>query len=123
MRLATIAIVFGATLVTLGPALAGPGTPGTGGLVLAQGAETSPVIEVRNHAGAFIGGLIIGGLLGGAIASQGGMYSPVYPYPYYRPYPMYPVDPAVGYCMGRFRSYDPYSMTYLGYDGRRHPCP
>jgi hypothetical protein len=26
-------------------------------------------------------------------------------------------------CMQRFRSYDPGSGTYLGYDGHRHPCP
>jgi hypothetical protein len=30
---------------------------------------------------------------------------------------------AVAYCSQRFRSYDPASGTYLGYDGRRHPCP
>ncbi len=30
---------------------------------------------------------------------------------------------AIGYCMRRFRSYDPESMTYLGSDGLRHPCP
>jgi hypothetical protein len=28
----------------------------------------------------------------------------------------------IGYCMRRFRSYDSYSMTYRGYDGRRHRC-
>lgn len=33
-----------------------------------------------------------------------------------------PAD-AVGYCMSRFKSYDPNSGTYLGYDGLRHPCP
>ena len=27
------------------------------------------------------------------------------------------------YCVRRFRSYDPRSGTYLGYDGYRHPCP
>lgn len=27
------------------------------------------------------------------------------------------------YCEQRFRSYDPASGTYLGYDGQRHPCP
>ncbi len=26
-------------------------------------------------------------------------------------------------CLQRFRSYDPGSGTYLGRDGRRHPCP
>jgi hypothetical protein len=30
---------------------------------------------------------------------------------------------AEAYCLRRFRSYDPESGTYLGYDGRRHPCP
>jgi hypothetical protein len=28
-----------------------------------------------------------------------------------------------GYCEQRFRSYDPASGTYLGFDGLRHPCP
>ena len=26
-------------------------------------------------------------------------------------------------CVQRFKSYDQDSGTYLGYDGRRHPCP
>jgi hypothetical protein len=25
--------------------------------------------------------------------------------------------------MQRYKSYDPASGTYLGYDGQRHPCP
>lgn len=29
----------------------------------------------------------------------------------------------VDYCIQRYRSYDPQSMTYLGNDGRRHRCP
>ena len=29
----------------------------------------------------------------------------------------------VAYCAARFRSYDPATETYLGYDGARHPCP
>lgn len=32
-------------------------------------------------------------------------------------------DDGVGYCMQRYRSYDPNSGTFLGYDGLRHPCP
>jgi hypothetical protein len=66
------------------------------------------------------------GVLGGAII--GGMLANPY---YYGPGPYYPepgyVVPlpgnAVAYCMQRFRSYDPGSGTYLGYDGYRHPCP
>src|SRR5579871_579620 len=38
-----------------------------------------------------------------------------------------PVEgPVVGdasYCAQRYRSYDPASGTYLGFDGLRHPCP
>jgi hypothetical protein len=30
---------------------------------------------------------------------------------------------AVASCEARFRSYDPASGTYLGFDGTRHPCP
>lgn len=56
-------------------------------------------------------------------------YGPYYgyqpePYAYgpprraYRAY----VDPDA-WCASRFRSYDPYSHTYLGYDGFRHSCP
>jgi hypothetical protein len=30
---------------------------------------------------------------------------------------------SIAYCQQRFRSYDPASGTYLGYDGIRHPCP
>jgi hypothetical protein len=34
-------------------------------------------------------------------------------------------EPGAGsasWCAQRYRSYDPSSGTYLGYDGRRHPC-
>jgi hypothetical protein len=30
---------------------------------------------------------------------------------------------AIAECMRRFKSYDVRTMTYLGYDGLRHPCP
>ncbi|HWM47184.1 MAG TPA: BA14K family protein [Xanthobacteraceae bacterium] len=30
---------------------------------------------------------------------------------------------AAAACAQRYHSYDPASGTYLGYDGRRHPCP
>jgi hypothetical protein len=66
--------------------------------------------------GALLGGAIIGGILA----------APYYygPGPYYGPGYVAPVPgDAVGYCMQRFRSYDPGSGTYLGFDGLRHPCP
>ena len=67
--------------------------------------------------GYYGGGFAAGAILGGLLAA---------PY-YYGPPPGYyygpPPGDAVAYCMQRFKSYDPRSGTYLGYDGYRHPCP
>lgn len=65
--------------------------------------------------GAGLAGFAAGALIGGALASQ--------PRYYYAPGPGYYGSSAVAYCERRFRSYDPASGTYLGYDGYRHPCP
>jgi len=87
--------------------------------------------------GGFIPGAIAGAVIGGAIASAPyGYYgAPGYAYPpgyyddgYYDQGPVVvaPVpegDDAVAWCMQTYRSYDPRSGTYLGYDGYRHPCP
>jgi len=69
-------------------------------------------------------GFAAGALLGSALASR-----PYYDYGYYGP-PAYAYEPGPGYpddaeayCEAHFRSYDPASGTYLGYDGRRHTCP
>ncbi|QFU14945.1 BA14K family protein [Microvirga thermotolerans] len=58
-------------------------------------------------------GLATGAIIGGALAQQQ-QAAPVY---------AAPGNGAVAYCAQRFKSYDPASGTYLGYDGRRHPCP
>ena len=55
---------------------------------------------------AALGGLAAGAIIGGAIANSQARASD-----------------ADAYCSQRFRSYDPASGTYLGYDGNRHPCP
>lgn len=52
-------------------------------------------------------GIAAGALVGGAIAAQRTRR----------------IDPAIQYCIDRFRSYDIASQTYMGYDGRRHACP
>lgn len=82
------------------------------------------------HRGAGIGlGFATGALIGSALASR-----PYYGGPYYGSYAYgggpYVVDEGYAasdsdtqYCMQRFKSYDPSSGTYLGYDGARHPCP
>jgi hypothetical protein len=74
-----------------------------------------------------------GALIGGAIATQNqGYYYPDQNYPGYSD-PGYVYSEAaplaynngdsVGYCEQTFRSYDPTSGSYLGYDGFRHACP
>lgn len=75
-------------------------------------------------AGAIIGGAIVGAAqpYGYAPGYYGG-YAPGYYGPAYVAAPAYVGGDAVSYCAQRFRSYDPYSGTYLGYDGFRHPCP
>jgi len=94
---------------------------------------------------------VAGAIVGGAIAAaqpwnygyyDGYAYAPGYGYDYapgyaygpagYNDYayaPGYTTGPAYSggdsdaYCSQRFRSYDPSSGTYMGYDGRRHSCP
>ena len=71
-----------------------------------------PAIEprrgpVRTSGTAVVGaGLAAGAVIGGAIANSQAR-----------------ANDAVAYCSQRYRSYDPASGTYLGYDGNRHPCP
>ena len=77
-------------------------------------------------------GIGTGLLLGGALAARpyyddyaydGGNYG-YNDYGYDRGYvAVAPGGDDAGYCAQRFRSYDPRSGTYLGYDGYRHPCP
>ncbi|MDO9412912.1 MAG: BA14K family protein [Pseudolabrys sp.] len=79
-----------------------------------------------NNGGAIIGGLAAGALLGGIIASQnrGPYYDDGYR-PVYREAPGYYAGGGGdrdAYCFSRYKSYDPRSGTYLGYDGYRHPC-
>ena len=57
-------------------------------------------------------GLATGAIIGGALAAQAAAPPPV----------AYSGD-VVAYCSQRFKSYDPASGTYLGYDGNRHSCP
>ncbi len=136
LKMTAASAVVGAAmlLAPTAPVSAMPLSPAAGGAVSAALHEASPLIEVqrrgrggyrRGGGGAGIAaGIAAGALLGGIIASQAApppayYYGPP-PRAYYGPPPG---DPAIEYCMQRFRSYDPVSMTYLGYDGLRHPCP
>ena len=68
-------------------------------------------------------GLAAGALIGGALAAP--HYYGVAPYYYGTAPGVYYGAPggSIAYCLQRFKSYDPASGTYLGYDGLRHPCP
>lgn len=62
----------------------------------------------RNYGwGPTIGGLAAGAIIGGAIANSQARAR----------------ADEVAYCSQRFKSYDPASGTYLGYNGMRHACP
>lgn len=118
-----LVIVLG--LCTAIPAQAVPLSAVSSGIVTA-GADIATVTQVqyrrgprpyhgpRRHydrrrgggdGGAVTAGVLGGLLLGAIIANQAQQQR------------------SVEYCMQRYRSYDPYSRTYLGYDGLRHPCP
>jgi hypothetical protein len=74
------------------------------------------------HGGGGLAGFAAGAILGGVLAAQEPYYyGPVYGPPVYGP-PVYDGN-GVAYCESRFKSYDPASGTYLGYDGYRHSCP
>ncbi|NEU99008.1 BA14K family protein, partial [Bradyrhizobium uaiense] len=76
-------------------------------------------------------GAVAGAVVGGALASGAYYgYGPGYyddSYGYYDDSAPVAVEAAPGgdasYCAQRYRSYDPASGTYLGFDGLRHPCP
>ena len=91
----------------------------------------------RDRGGGFIPGAVAGAVVGGALASSYGYYGGpgYYDQGYYgdqyyddggavavAPAPV-DGDDGVAYCMQTYRSYDPASGTYLGYDGLQHPCP
>ncbi len=126
-RLCTAALVVGTmSVMALQPAAAVPMTP--------NGATAQPVGHAesvryrhgwhhgRHHGwnrgpawrhhrygyggGAALGGLAAGAIIGGAIANSQAQAAQ-----------------NNEYCSQRFKSYDPSSGTYLGYDGQRHPCP
>ncbi|WP_244063277.1 BA14K family protein, partial [Bradyrhizobium sp. Ce-3] len=84
-----------------------------------------------HRGGGFWPGAVAGAVVGGALASGAyyGGYGPGYyddSYGYYDE-PSVAVEAVPGgdpsYCAQRYKSYDPASGTYLGYDGLRHPCP
>ena len=75
----------------------------------------------RHHGGWWgpAAGFAAGAIIGGALAPRPYYYDPGYAYVEGPG----PEDGDIAYCQSRYKSYDPASGTYLGYDGQRHPCP
>ena len=127
----TIAMAVAGTIACT--AIPATGAPLSAGATQFKSAVTSDIEQVRwrghrgGGGGAVIGGIAAGMLLGGLIAS-----SPYYGPPGYYGAPGYYGGPVYrygyrpdgweAYCFSRYRSFDPYSGTYMGYHGVRHPC-
>lgn len=93
-------------------------------LTVGSGTLSVPTPAEARCFGCWVGAGVAAGIIGGAIIGS--------TIPRRRPPPpgYYDYDgppprraDAVEYCMERFKSYEPGSGTYLGYDGHRHPCP
>ncbi len=119
-KIVAATIVLGAS-ASISPAAAAPMTPAAGSEMLAASASPLTSVQYRRwhhrhqgwhhrrhygHGAAALGGLAAGAIIGGAIANSQAR-----------------ANDAIAYCAQRYRSYDPNSGTYLGYDGNRHPCP
>lgn len=65
----------------------------------------------RGNAGAFIGGLAAGAIIGGLLSSQPSRAAPVYRR-----------DAHVRWCLRRYRSYDVRTDTFQPYNGPRKYC-
>jgi hypothetical protein len=120
-RILSATLIAGAASVSLQPATAAPLTVDRS---LATSAATPQPVRWRHYGGwrhhgwhrgwrrgyygpgAVVGGLAAGAIIGGAIANSQAR-----------------AGNNDAYCFNRFKSYDPASGTYLGYDGSRHPCP
>ncbi len=111
-----------------GPAFSNGPTVRSGNFVGRSGQLTQGGVRVdRDHDRRFGRGFGFAAGLAAGSALGYGYYDPYYydDYAYDDYYdPGYVVSSAVdpAYCAQRYRSYDPASGTYLGYDGLRHPC-
>jgi hypothetical protein len=83
----------------------------------------APTTARAGGAGAGIVDIVVGAAVQAVRPRVDAAVSAVAPHLYNQPTYNQPADSEVIYCIRRFRSYDPYSRTYLGYDGYRHPCP
>jgi len=110
-----------------GPGFVRPGSGVGGGAVAGGGYYGGGYRQYHHRGGGFWPGVAIGAGIGSAYAYSDSPYYYDDSYGYYDDSAVAEAPPAgddsVAYCMQRYKSYDPASGTYLGYDGQRHPCP
>jgi hypothetical protein len=133
-------IIVAASMAAIVPCLVAPaGAAPISSLTGLQNTMTPSAETVQYRRGGYRGrriggiglGLGAGALIGGAIIGATrpygyygyGAYDPSYYDQGYVSAPPYMGGNEIAYCQQRFRSYDPASGTYLGFDGLRHPCP
>jgi BA14K-like protein len=131
-------IIVAAAMATAAPWLTAPAAAAPVSSLTGLQNTMAPSVEaVQYRHGGYRGrriggvglGLAAGALLGGAIIGAPrpygyyGAYDPGYYDQGYISAPPYAGGDEIAYCQQRFRSYDPASGSYLGFDGLRHPCP
>jgi hypothetical protein len=141
-KLFSVALIVAAAPWLIAPVAAGPASAPLG-LRNAVAASVETVQYHHGWRGGYRRGGPIGAGLGLGLGLAAGIGSAVIgatqPYGYYGYAPGYAYGRGYGYapdydqgytggnevayCQQRFRSYDPGSGTYMGFDGIRHPCP
>jgi BA14K-like protein len=77
---------------------------------------------MRKFAVALGAGIAFATIIASSMPASAQVWWPWYGY-YDYGYNNYDTWPNVAWCERHYRSYDPASGTYLGYDGFRHACP
>ena len=126
LQLFAVGAVIGACLlVSPAPTSAAPLAGAMSKDLATQAGDNSLVVQVQRRRGGRVGGRggrggrgggggvgagvaagVIGGMFLGAIIANEAQR-----------------QQAIDYCSQRYRSFDPGSMTFMGRDGYRHPCP
>jgi hypothetical protein len=93
-------------------------------VIIAGGSISVPTKVEARCKGCAVGAGIAAGVIGGVIIGNA-IANSRREREYYddRPRRVEVDDDEIEYCIRRFKSYDPDSGTYMGYDGVRHPCP
>jgi hypothetical protein len=93
-------------------------------IAMAAELQNSLVHEARSRRGAAVAAGVLGGLAVGAMIGAATAAPPPPPPPpgYYDGRGYYVDDDWYAYCASKYRSFDPATGTFMGYDGIRRPC-